>query len=59
MDLRVSVNEIVTLSDIFEAPFFSPFDFYRFTSFNPFKPAITIVIFIHYKPRIAVAILDL
>ena len=23
---------------------------------NPFKPAFTIVIFIHYKPRIAVAI---
>ena len=28
-------------------------------SFNPFKPEFTIVIFIHYKPRIAVAILDL
>ena len=27
--------------------------------FNPFKPAFTIVIFIHYKPGIAVAILDL
>ena len=27
--------------------------------FNPFKPQFTIVIFIHYKPRIAVAILDL
>ena len=27
--------------------------------FNPFKPEVTIVIFIHYKPRIAVAILDL
>ena len=26
--------------------------------FNPFKPEFTIVIFIHYKPRIAVAILD-
>ena len=25
----------------------------------PFKPELTIVIFIHYKPRIAVAILDL
>ena len=25
---------------------------------NPFKPEFTIVIFIHYKPRIAVAILD-
>ena len=25
--------------------------------FNPFKPEFTIVIFIHYKPRIAVAIL--
>ena len=24
--------------------------------FNPFKPEFTIVIFIHYKPRIAVAI---
>ena len=27
--------------------------------FNPFKPEFTIVIFIHYKPPIAVAILDL
>ena len=27
--------------------------------FNPFNPKFTIVIFIHYKPRIAVAILDL
>ena len=26
--------------------------------FNPFKPEFTIAIFIHYKPRIAVAILD-
>ena len=26
---------------------------------NHFKPEFTIVIFIHYKPRIAVAILDL
>ena len=26
---------------------------------NPLKPELTIVIFIHYKPRIAVAILDL
>ena len=26
---------------------------------NPFKPEFTIVIFIHYKPRIAVVILDL
>ena len=29
------------------------------TLFNPFKPEFTIVIFIHYKPRIAIAILDL
>ena len=29
------------------------------TPFTSFKPGITIVIFIHYKPRIAVAILDL
>ena len=27
--------------------------------FNPFKPEFTIFIFIHYKPRYAVAILDL
>ena len=27
--------------------------------FNPFKPEFTVVIFIQYKPRIAVAILDL
>ena len=26
---------------------------------NPLKPEFSIVIFIHYKPRIAVAILDL
>ena len=26
--------------------------------FNPLKPELTFVIFIHYKPRIAVAILD-
>ena len=30
-----------------------------FTYFNPLKPEFIIVIFIHYKPRIAVAILDL
>ena len=29
------------------------------TRFDPFKPEFTIVIFIHYKSRIAVAILDL
>ena len=28
-------------------------------TFNPFNPEFTIVIFIHYKPRIAAAILDL
>ena len=28
-------------------------------SFNPFKPEFTIVIFVHYTPRIAVTILDL
>ena len=28
-------------------------------TYNIFKPEFTIVIFIHYKPRIAVAILDL
>ena len=26
---------------------------------NPFKPEFTIVIFIHYKPRIAIEIRDL
>ena len=31
----------------------------RYARINPFKPEFTIVIFIHYKPRIAVAILDL
>ena len=31
----------------------------NFPSLNPFKPEFTIGIFIHYKPRIAVAILDL
>ena len=30
-----------------------------FWDVNPIKPDFTIVIFIHYKPRIAVAILDL
>ena len=28
-------------------------------TYHPFKPEFTIVIFIHYKPRIAVAILVL
>ena len=32
---------------------------HRFNAFNPFKPEFTIVIFIHYKPRIVLAILDL
>ena len=32
---------------------------YKLSCFNPFRPEFTIVIFIHYKPRIAVAILDL
>ena len=32
--------------------------FYLFL-FNPFKPEFNIVIFINYKPRIAVAIPDL
>ena len=31
----------------------------KMVSFNPFEPELTIVIFIHYKPRIAAAILDL
>ena len=31
----------------------------RYIQINPFKPEFIIVIFIHYKPRIAVAILDL
>ena len=31
----------------------------RFTMVNAFKSKFTIAIFIHYKPRIAVAILDL
>ena len=30
-----------------------------FKAVNPFEPEFTIVIFIHYKPRIAAAILDL
>ena len=33
--------------------------FAGFGGINPFKPEFFIVIFIHYKPRIAVAILDL
>ena len=35
---------------------FGSHDLYKI---NPFKPELTIVIFIHYKPRIAVTILDL
>ena len=31
----------------------------RRLTLNPFNPEFTIVIFIHYKPRIAAAILDL
>ena len=34
-------------------------DYSRALRFDPFNPEFTIVIFIHYKPRIAVAILDL
>ena len=35
--------------------------FYNINVFfiNPFKPEFTIVIFLHYKQRIAIAILDL
>ena len=34
-------------------------DMYNYRSWiNPFKPKFTIVIFIQYKPRIAVAILN-
>ena len=29
------------------------------SDFNPLKPEFTIVIYIHYEPRIAVAILDM
>ena len=32
---------------------------YAASAVNPFKPEFSIVIFIHHKPRIAVAILDL
>ena len=32
------------------------YNFFLFHTFNPFKPDFTIVIFNHYKPRIAVAI---
>ena len=32
---------------------------FNLISIYPLKPEFTIVIFIHYKPRIAVAILDL
>ena len=31
----------------------------KYPSINPFRPEFTFVIFIHYKPRIAVAIFDL
>ena len=34
-------------------------EFVEILFLNPFKPGFTIVIFIHYKPRIAVAILAL
>ena len=33
--------------------------YFSVSVFNPFSPEFTIVIYIHYKPRIAVAILDL
>ena len=35
------------------------FGLYFMCVFNSFKPEFAIVIFIHYKPRIATAILDL
>ena len=31
----------------------------NYNKINPFRPEFTIIIFIHYKPRIAVAIPDL
>ena len=34
-------------------------EYNRYRRFNPFRPEFTTVISIHYKPRIAVAILDL
>ena len=34
-------------------------DYSRAWQLNPFRPEFTIIIFIHYKPRIAIAILDL
>ena len=44
---------------LFWFSFFSLGDLFKIRRFNPFKPEFTIVIFIHYKPQIAVAILDL
>ena len=52
--VRCSVNEIIYYFSCIEIVLV----IYNI-SFNPFKPEFTIVIFIHYKPRIAVAILDL
>ena len=39
--------------------FYSEVQGYQGPRVNPFKPEFNIVISIHYKPRIAVAILDL
>ena len=55
------INKIlISLSDMCERlNLMNPFPFKRFLCpcLNPFSPESTIVTFIHYKPRIAVAIL--
>ena len=53
-DLRLSKNAALTT-----APGAPEIARMYIHDINPFKPEFTIVIFIHYKPRIAVAILDL
>ena len=44
---------------VIDTEIFKGIDNIYFIIINPFKPEFTIVIFIHYKPWIAVAILDL
>ena len=52
--IRLLADEIIDIGNVFRHQ-----DLQIFFSINPFKAEFTIVIFIHYKPWIAVAILDL
>ena len=62
IDLETKCFHSPLQSRIYCVPTYRPTE-YQYAShgviINPFKPEFTIVIFIHHKPRMAVAILDL